>query len=180
MHAKSIQSCPILCDPMDYSPSGSSVHGILQARILESVAIPFSKGSSQPKDQTQVSCTASRLFTIWATSEAREHWSGSLSLLSRIFLTQRLNPGLRTSGILFTIWTIREAYQGPVVLGTGKVKVLCCYFYLVFFGLILLWFCFLTWRHSNMFANKGSSHQKLSPSQSISHVDFQLLFRGWY
>ena len=46
------------------------VHGILQARILEWVAIPFSKGSSQPRDQTQVSCIAGRFFTSWATREA--------------------------------------------------------------------------------------------------------------
>ena len=44
------QSCPTRCDPMDYSPPGSSVHGILQARILEWVAFPFSRGSSQPRD----------------------------------------------------------------------------------------------------------------------------------
>ena len=49
------QLCPILCDPMDCSPPGSSVHRILQARILELVAIPFSRGSSQSRDQTQVS-----------------------------------------------------------------------------------------------------------------------------
>ena len=49
---------PTLCDPMDCSPPGSSVHGILQARILEWVAIPFSRGSSTPRDQTQVSCIA--------------------------------------------------------------------------------------------------------------------------
>ena len=54
------QLCPTLCDPMDYSPPGSSVLGILQARILEWVAIPFSKGSSQPRDRTQVSCIAGR------------------------------------------------------------------------------------------------------------------------
>ena len=64
------QSYPILCDPMDCSLPGSSVHGILQARILESVAILFSKGSSQPRDWTQVSCIAGRFFTIWATREA--------------------------------------------------------------------------------------------------------------
>ena len=52
---------------MDCSPPGSSVHGILQARILEWVAIPFSRGSSRPRDQTQVSCTAGGLFTVWAT-----------------------------------------------------------------------------------------------------------------
>ena len=46
------QLCPTLCDSMDYSPSGSSVHGVLQARVLEWVAIPFSRGSSQPRDRT--------------------------------------------------------------------------------------------------------------------------------
>ena len=50
------QSCLTLCNSMDYSPPGSSAHGILQARILEWVAIPFFRGSSPPRDQTQVSC----------------------------------------------------------------------------------------------------------------------------
>ena len=60
----------ILCDPMDCSPSGFSVHGIFQARILEWVSISFSRGSSQSKDQTWVSCTASWFFTVWVTKEA--------------------------------------------------------------------------------------------------------------
>ena len=65
------QSCPTLFDPMDYSLPGSSVHGILQARrILEWVAIPFSRGSSQIRDRTRVFCTAGRFFTIRATREA--------------------------------------------------------------------------------------------------------------
>ena len=54
VHAKSLQLCPTLCDPMDCSPPGSSVHEIFQARILEQVAIPFSGGSSQPRDENQV------------------------------------------------------------------------------------------------------------------------------
>ena len=58
------QSCPTLCDPTDCSSPGSSVHGILQARILEWVAIPFSRGSSQPRDQTQASCIAGRFFIV--------------------------------------------------------------------------------------------------------------------
>ena len=58
------------CVPMDCSPPGCSVYGILQARILEWVAIPFSRESSQPRDQTQVSCIAGGFFTIWATREA--------------------------------------------------------------------------------------------------------------
>ena len=59
------QLCLTLCDPMDCNPPGSSVHGILQARILEWVAISFSKGSSWPGDWTQVSHIAGRLFTNW-------------------------------------------------------------------------------------------------------------------
>ena len=61
--------CLTLRDPMDYSLLGSSVHGILQARILEWVAIPFSRRSSWPKDQTQVSCIAGKFFTIWDIRE---------------------------------------------------------------------------------------------------------------
>ena len=56
-----------LCDPMDWSPPGSSVHGIFQARMLEWVAISFSGRSSRPRDWTWVSCIAGRLFTVWAT-----------------------------------------------------------------------------------------------------------------
>ena len=54
------QSCLTLCDPMDCSLSGSSVHGIFQARVLEWIAISFSRGSSQPRNQTQISCIAGR------------------------------------------------------------------------------------------------------------------------
>ena len=74
------QSCLTLCNSAVCSPPGSSVHGILQERLLEWVVMPFSRVSSQPMDQTQVSCIAGRLFTIWATREAlsnRSHWSAS-------------------------------------------------------------------------------------------------------
>ena len=62
---KVAQSCPTLCDPTDYT-----VHRIFQARILEWIAFPFSRGSSQPRDRTQVSRIAGGLFTSWATREA--------------------------------------------------------------------------------------------------------------
>ena len=58
------QSCLTLCNPMDGSPPGSSIHGILQARILEWVAISFSRRSSRPRDQTQVSRIAGRRFNL--------------------------------------------------------------------------------------------------------------------
>ena len=65
------KSCLTLCNPMDYT-----VHGILQARILEWVAVPISRGSSQRRDQTQVSHIAGRFFTSWATRKAQEYCSG--------------------------------------------------------------------------------------------------------
>ena len=64
MKLKVAQSCPTLCDLMDYT-----VHGILQARILEWVAAHFSRGSSQPRDQTQASHIPGGLFTSWTTRE---------------------------------------------------------------------------------------------------------------
>ena len=64
---KVILSCPALCHPIDYT-----VHGILlKARIPEWVAVPFSRGSSQPRDWTQVTCIAGGFFTVWATRAAR-------------------------------------------------------------------------------------------------------------
>ena len=94
MYVLVTQLCPTLCKLMDCSPSGSSVHGILQARILEWIAIPFSRGCFWPRDQTWVFCTAGRFFTILATSKV--HWS-----LYRLWLTslfgqrkQRFLPAL--------------------------------------------------------------------------------------
>ena len=66
-----VQSCPTHSDPMDCSLQVSSVHGIFQARILEWVAISFSRGSSPPRDQTRVSRIVDRRFTVWATREVR-------------------------------------------------------------------------------------------------------------
>ena len=70
MKVKVTQSCPTLCDPMDCSLPASSVHGILQARILGWVTVPFSRESSQPRDWTQVSHIAGRFTAVWATWEA--------------------------------------------------------------------------------------------------------------
>ena len=67
MRLKVAQSCPTLCDPVDYT-----VHGILQARTLEWVAFPFSKGSSQPRDWTQVSCIA--VDSLPAESQGKRLW----------------------------------------------------------------------------------------------------------
>ena len=61
----------MVCDPMDYSLPGSSVHGVFQARVLEWVAISCSRGSSWPRDRTQVSSIADRRFTVRTTREAQ-------------------------------------------------------------------------------------------------------------
>ena len=66
-----MQSWVWLCNPMDCSLIGSSVHGILQARILEWVAILFSRGSSWLRDWARISCIAGRFFAVWATREAQ-------------------------------------------------------------------------------------------------------------
>ena len=70
-----------LYHPMEYSPPDASVHGILQARMLEweCVAISFSRGSSWPRDQTRVSCIAGTFFTMWATREAQEVYNNRRS-----------------------------------------------------------------------------------------------------
>ena len=95
---KVIQSRPTPCDPRDYI-----VHGILQARVLEWVAFPFSRESSQPSDQTQVSPA------LWVDSSPAEQQGkpknigvGSLSLLHWIFLTQESNQDSSVAGRFFT------------------------------------------------------------------------------
>ena len=76
---ESPQSCPTLCDPMDCSLPGSSLHGILQARILEGVAISFFRGSSWCRDQTHISCIGRQILYLCATWEAQ---SNHISLLT--------------------------------------------------------------------------------------------------
>ena len=87
------QSCPTLWNPMDHSSPGSSVYGILQARILEWVAISFSRGFFWPSDRTCVCYTAGRFFPIWVTREA-------LYLSICIFVSM-LNVGL-----FEPLWTV--------------------------------------------------------------------------
>ena len=70
-YAKSLQSCLTLCNPMDCSPPGSSVHGILQVQILEWVAIPFSRGSSQARDWTHISCISCKADEFFTAEPLR-------------------------------------------------------------------------------------------------------------
>ena len=104
---KVAQSCLTLWDPLDYT-----VHGILQARILEWVAVPFSRGSSQPRDWTQVFLIAGGFFTSWATREAQEYWSGQPIPSPADLLDPRIEPG---SPAL-------QADSSPTELSGGFVK----------------------------------------------------------
>ena len=88
MHAKSLQLCLTLCHPRDCSPPGSSVHGIFQVRILECVAVNFSRGSSQPREQTHVSCLAGGFFTTEPMGKPR-------SLFSCIWFLQIFGHGYK-------------------------------------------------------------------------------------
>ena len=90
VHAKSLQ-CPTLCDPLDSSPPSSSVHGILQARILEWVAMPCSRGSSQLGDQTCVLLSPALAGRFFTTSTA---WEAQVCFGS-YFLVQNVNASIQ-------------------------------------------------------------------------------------
>ena len=81
MHAPLLSHVQLFCNPMDCSLPGSSVHGIFQARILEWVAISFSRRTSPPRDWTWVSCIVRRILYHWATREVRVSWLGFRSIL---------------------------------------------------------------------------------------------------
>ena len=105
MHAKSLQLCLTLCDSMDCSPPGSSVRGILQARILEWVAVPSSMGSSQPKDQTHVSYVSSLAEAPpekqngpqSSGSQSTAPWATALASPAGLVEIQDLGPHLRST-----------------------------------------------------------------------------------
>ena len=108
------QLCPTLYNPMDCSQSGSSVYGIFQARILEWVAISFSRRSSWPRDWTRVSRIAGRRFTIWATREVQKQPAPPLGRNQTSNL--RMTTRVRSTVLHSTRWAI----EGWLEL-TGKI-----------------------------------------------------------
>ena len=110
---KVAQSCLTLCDPMDYR-----VHGILQARILEWVTFPFTRGSSQPRDQTRSPTLQTDSLSAEPQEKPKNTEVGGLSLLQWIFLTQESNHGLlNCRQILYQL-----SYQGSPFLILGSIK----------------------------------------------------------
>ena len=115
------QSCLTLCDPMDCSLPGSSIHGIFQARVLEWVAISFSRGSSWPRDRIPVSRVISRCFTVWATREVlvqgrkRKNYCSiamSSNLLSDLLLYRRGLISWQTE-VIFFLWICVISITNP-------------------------------------------------------------------
>ena len=97
------QSCPTLCDPVDCNLLGFSVHGILQARILEWIAISFSRGSSWPRDWTRVSHIGGRRFNLWATREAPPKIkSDTVSTVSLSISHEVMGP----DAMIFVFWML--------------------------------------------------------------------------
>ena len=100
-----IHSCPTHCDPKDWSPPGSSVHGILVSKILECVAMPSSRGSSWPRDRTWVSCNTGRFLTVWATRDAHQESVNMMPL-------NTIHSKWKKLSIFFNsleVWAVQEA-----------------------------------------------------------------------
>ena len=148
------QSCPTPCDPMGYGLPGSSVHGILQARILEWVAIPFSRGTSQPRTQTLVSCIAGGFFTAWDTKEAPVEFSKTIG--KKALYVKDINPLWWLLSIFysysFTI-TLIMIYDRILVMRLNLKAIFYCSFsafarqsmkFFSYFLLFILWFYFFT------------------------------------
>ena len=134
--------CLLLCNHMDCSPSGSSVHGTLQARILEWVSIPFLRGSSQPWDQSLAFHNAGKFFAIWSTRkphlvltkiQSKAWWGKCCLLFSSDLMVKHLGfwsevkvevkvKSLSRVRLLVTPWT--AAYQAPPPNGTFQARVL--------------------------------------------------------
>ena len=127
---KVIQLCPALCNPMDYT-----VHGIFQARLLEWVAVPFSRGSSQPRDQTQVSHIAGRFFTSWPPRKPK-----ILEWVAYPFSSGSSWPRNRTrvscfAGKFFTNWAVREARMHIYIHTCTYIRTYVCVRVLSFSGI---------------------------------------------
>ena len=136
------QSCVTLCDPVDYGLPGSSVHGIFQARILEWVAISFSRRSSWPRNWTRVSHIVGRCFTIWATGKPKNSGVGSLSLLQQIFPIQESNLGL-----LHCRWIVYQlSYQGSPIKLEILLKIYIFLSLKTIYVLILIHCFLLKWK----------------------------------
>ena len=148
------QACSILCDAMDYT-----VHGILQATILDWVAFPFSRGASQPNDQIQVSHIAGKFFTSWGTREAPSGLKYSLTQLTFVEYCFLLGIDRGKSLISVTVKTIKVVRS--YVLFKNKKLGFLLQVYSFSGGLVIL--------------PRGTDTLVISFQTSIDHVEENLL-----
>ena len=131
-----IQLCPTLYNPMDCSPAGSSVHGISQVRILEWVAIPFSRGPPCTRGQTRDSCIAGRFYILWAIKEVLP--GGRLtpawveSRLSSVFTCPSISPVCPGEGGVSSMYSTRGLSHSVCSLTHSLPSVAVCPFRSVF------------------------------------------------
>ena len=119
------QSCPTLCDPTDCSLPASSIHGIFQARILEWVAIRFFRGSSQPRDRTQVSCITGRFFLLSKPpGKTYKYTYRSTYCITVVVKSLQGNAALEYPGSLF--WEVYSFQSGCILIFLG---ISCIRFY---------------------------------------------------
>ena len=112
------QSCLTLCNPMDCSLSGSSVHGHSPGKNMQWIAIPFFRGSSQPTDWTWVSCTTGKFFTIQASREAPEHSRGTVKALTFFIQNHQFSLGRSIQ-----TWALKRAVISGNVQGWWNYSV---------------------------------------------------------
>ena len=169
--SESVKSYPILCNPMDCSLPGSSVHGILHS--LEWVAIPFSRGSSQPRDWTWVSCIADRCFTVQATREAQP---------SPIEFNNSMTAKLRSSfrqvnRSLLDLWGLVSRFQGPWPPGNESTwtreiispELLGRYMHHIWLSSSIIWIVF--WKQLTGWVVTNQGNQTSSVRRSGSQAD---------
>ena len=109
------QPCPTLCNPVDCCLPGFSIHGIFQARVLEWVAISFSRGSSRPRDRTWVSHIVGRRFTVWASREVHYVQRKYLNLDCYCLVSKSCWLSCNPMNCVATPWTV--AFQAPLSTG---------------------------------------------------------------
>ena len=162
------KSCPTLCNPMDYSPPGSSVHGIFQARILEWVAISFSRGSSWPRDQTCVSCIVRQ--TLYLGSQVQ-----SLQVC-------KVQPNKGQLRLKETRQTHFPVGKGSKILKTCFKTTTICFLaikYLHSFHMQNSLISFLSLKSLIYFASSSQSKTRTSSSKSEPGAEKSTLLQGY-
>ena len=166
-----------LCNPVDCSPPGSSIHGIFQARVLEWIAISFFRGSSWPRDWTQVSLIAGRCFTIWAIREGP--WEIQFILYFNVIVYMRGCLNCFSHVQLFvTLWNV--AHYDPLSMGILQAIILAWIAMPSFQGLFLTQglnpclLCLLHWQAGSLplVPHRKPSYTLciISSVQSLGHV----------